>query len=131
MGAVSWPAVRARRSTASSRCSPPSPRKEGYALVGASGAGHFTKMVHNGVEYAMLQGVGEGRVTDACHQDRVSALIWHTATVVPQRLWVLATMVGLAFAIELGYRTVTGREIHVLKHPDQRRRRQRCGTAST
>lgn len=34
--------------------------EQGYALVGANGAGHFTKMVHNGVEYAMLQGIGEG-----------------------------------------------------------------------
>jgi 6-phosphogluconate dehydrogenase len=34
--------------------------EKGYALVGASGAGHFTKMVHNGVEYAMLQAIGEG-----------------------------------------------------------------------
>ena len=32
----------------------------GYAHVGASGAGHFTKMVHNGVEYGMMQAFGEG-----------------------------------------------------------------------
>jgi 6-phosphogluconate dehydrogenase len=34
--------------------------KEGYAHVGPAGAGHFTKMVHNGIEYAMLQALGEG-----------------------------------------------------------------------
>ena len=34
--------------------------KDGYALVGRSGAGHFTKMVHNGVEYALMQAYGEG-----------------------------------------------------------------------
>ena len=34
--------------------------KEGYAYVGSSGAGHFVKMVHNGIEYAMLQAYGEG-----------------------------------------------------------------------
>jgi hypothetical protein len=39
-------------------------------------------------------------------------------------------MVGLACAIEFGYRTATGRAIQVLKHPDQRRRRQGRGTAS-
>ncbi len=33
---------------------------EGYAHVGPSGAGHFTKMVHNGIEYGMLQAFGEG-----------------------------------------------------------------------
>src|SRR5581483_11552558 len=29
--------------------------EEGYAHVGASGAGHFTKMVHNGIEYGLMQ----------------------------------------------------------------------------
>ncbi len=33
---------------------------DGYARVGPPGAGHFVKMVHNGVEYAMLQAYGEG-----------------------------------------------------------------------
>src|SRR5256886_7634775 len=28
---------------------------EGYAYVGPSGAGHYAKMVHNGIEYSMLQ----------------------------------------------------------------------------
>ena len=32
----------------------------GYALVGISGAGHYVKMVHNGIEYALLQAYGEG-----------------------------------------------------------------------
>jgi 6-phosphogluconate dehydrogenase len=32
----------------------------GYAHVGPPGAGHFTKMVHNGVEYALMQAYGEG-----------------------------------------------------------------------
>ncbi len=32
----------------------------GYAHVGASGAGHFTKMVHNGIEYGMMAAYGEG-----------------------------------------------------------------------
>ena len=32
----------------------------GYAHVGASGAGHFSKMVHNGIEYGMMQAYAEG-----------------------------------------------------------------------
>jgi len=32
----------------------------GYAYVGPSGAGHFSKMVHNGIEYGMLAAYGEG-----------------------------------------------------------------------
>lgn len=33
---------------------------EGYLHVGPVGAGHFVKMVHNGIEYGMLQAFGEG-----------------------------------------------------------------------
>lgn len=33
---------------------------DGYAHVGAAGAGHYTKMVHNGIEYALLQSYAEG-----------------------------------------------------------------------
>ncbi len=34
--------------------------EDGYAHVGPSGAGHFTKMVHNGIEYGMMAAYGEG-----------------------------------------------------------------------
>ncbi len=33
---------------------------KGWAHVGPSGAGHFTKMVHNGIEYGMMQALAEG-----------------------------------------------------------------------
>jgi 6-phosphogluconate dehydrogenase len=33
---------------------------DGYAFVGPSGAGHFVKMVHNGIEYGMMQALAEG-----------------------------------------------------------------------
>ena len=32
----------------------------GYGYFGAAGAGHFVKMVHNGIEYGMMQSIGEG-----------------------------------------------------------------------
>lgn len=32
----------------------------GYAYMGNSGAGHYVKMVHNGIEYAMMQAISEG-----------------------------------------------------------------------
>jgi 6-phosphogluconate dehydrogenase len=32
----------------------------GFAHVGSSGAGHFVKMIHNAIEYGMLQALGEG-----------------------------------------------------------------------
>jgi 6-phosphogluconate dehydrogenase len=34
--------------------------KDGYLHAGPSGAGHFVKMIHNGVEYGMMQAYGEG-----------------------------------------------------------------------
>jgi 6-phosphogluconate dehydrogenase len=34
--------------------------EDGWAHVGAHGAGHFVKMVHNGIEYGILQAYGEG-----------------------------------------------------------------------
>ena len=47
---------------------PPSPRDEsgqdvpgaGFVHAGPVGAGHFSKMVHNGIEYALMQAYGEG-----------------------------------------------------------------------
>jgi 6-phosphogluconate dehydrogenase len=34
--------------------------QDGYELLGPVGAGHFVKMVHNGIEYCFLQALGEG-----------------------------------------------------------------------
>lgn len=34
--------------------------KDGFQYVGNSGAGHFVKMVHNGIEYGMMQAIAEG-----------------------------------------------------------------------
>ncbi len=32
----------------------------GYLYTGAAGSGHYTKMVHNGIEYGMMQSIAEG-----------------------------------------------------------------------
>lgn len=34
--------------------------ENGFLYTGASGSGHFTKMVHNGIEYGMMQSIAEG-----------------------------------------------------------------------
>ena len=34
--------------------------ENGYTYTGSSGSGHFAKMVHNGIEYGMMQAIGEG-----------------------------------------------------------------------
>lgn len=35
-------------------------QKDGFEYMGKSGAGHFVKMVHNGIEYGMMQAIAEG-----------------------------------------------------------------------
>ncbi len=34
--------------------------EQGYGYMGSSGSGHYAKMVHNGIEYGMMQAIGEG-----------------------------------------------------------------------
>ncbi len=38
----------------------PAPEEEGWLHCGPSGAGHFVKMVHNGIEYGIMQAYAEG-----------------------------------------------------------------------
>jgi 6-phosphogluconate dehydrogenase len=65
--------------------------KDGYAHVGPSGAGHFTKMVHNAIEYGMLEAYGEG--FELMHQSEFGldlhqlARLWNQGSVV--RSWLL------------------------------------------
>jgi 6-phosphogluconate dehydrogenase len=39
---------------------PPTPQERGYQRVGPVGAGHFVKMVHNGIEYGLMAAFAEG-----------------------------------------------------------------------
>jgi 6-phosphogluconate dehydrogenase len=39
---------------------PPGPREDGFVHAGPVGAGHFAKMVHNGIEYALMTAYAEG-----------------------------------------------------------------------
>ncbi len=63
----------------------------GYAHVGPSGAGHFSKMVHNGIEYGMLAAYGEGfEILEKSEYDydlHELASIWRYGSVV--RSWLL------------------------------------------
>ncbi len=65
--------------------------EDGYAHVGPAGAGHFTKMVHNGIEYAMLQSYAEGfEILQASQFDldlHQLAALWNHGSVV--RSWLL------------------------------------------
>lgn len=67
----------------------------GFAHVGPSGAGHFTKMVHNGVEYGLMQAYAEGYelLSAADLQINVDAALraWRNGSVV--RSWLLELLV--------------------------------------
>jgi 6-phosphogluconate dehydrogenase len=63
----------------------------GYAHVGPSGAGHFVKMVHNGIEYGLMQSYAEGFEIMEHSEYDLDALeisgIWRNGSVV--RSWLL------------------------------------------
>jgi 6-phosphogluconate dehydrogenase len=64
----------------------------GYLHTGPSGSGHFVKMVHNGIEYGMLQAYAEGfemlRESDFESLDlRAIARLWNQGSVI--RSWLL------------------------------------------
>ena len=64
---------------------------DGWAHVGPVGSGHYTKMVHNGVEYALMQGYAEGfellRASEFDLDLHQIAEVWRHGSVV--RSWLL------------------------------------------
>src|SRR3954451_9024096 len=77
--------------------------EDGYAHVGASGAGHFTKMVHNGIEYGLMQAYAEGFEVMAKSEFDLDlhtiSGIWRYGSVV--RSWLLELLHG-AFELDGG-----------------------------
>jgi 6-phosphogluconate dehydrogenase len=75
--------------------------EDGYAHVGPSGAGHFVKMVHNGIEYGLIQAYAEGfEVMGSSEFDldlEAVAGIWRYGSVV--RSWLLELLYA-AFGAE-------------------------------
>lgn len=68
--------------------------KEGYLHAGPSGAGHFTKLVHNGIEFGMLQAIAEGMDLLQHYQDQldISEVLrcWRNGSVI--RSWLIDLM---------------------------------------
>ena len=65
--------------------------EHGYAYLGDAGAGHFAKMVHNGIEYGMMQAYAEGfEILEKSRYDydlRAICSLWNQGSVV--RSWLL------------------------------------------
>jgi 6-phosphogluconate dehydrogenase len=75
---------------------PEGPREEGFVHVGPVGAGHYAKMVHNGIEYALMQAYAEGYELLEKRDDLISDVpgtfkAWQRGTVV--RSWLLELLV--------------------------------------
>jgi 6-phosphogluconate dehydrogenase len=77
---------------------PPGP--DGLVHVGGHGAGHFAKMVHNGIEYGMMQALGEGyglmQASDLVEDPDAVVRSWRGGTVV--RSWLLDLLARAAAA---------------------------------
>lgn len=74
---------------------PEGERSEGFVHVGDVGAGHYAKMVHNGIEYGMMQAFGEGyellEKKDIIKDVHGTFKAWQRGTVV--RSWLLDLLV--------------------------------------
>ncbi|MDH6182361.1 6-phosphogluconate dehydrogenase [Microbacteriaceae bacterium SG_E_30_P1] len=76
---------------------PDGPRDEGFVHAGKVGAGHYVKMVHNGIEYALMQAWAEGYELlesrdDLVHDVTGTFKAWKRGTVV--RSWLLDLLVN-------------------------------------
>jgi 6-phosphogluconate dehydrogenase len=75
---------------------PDGPRDEGFVHAGGIGAGHYAKMVHNGIEYALMQAWAEGYELLGAREDLITDVpgvfrAWQRGTVV--RSWLLELLV--------------------------------------
>lgn len=75
---------------------PEGPRDEGFVHVGPVGAGHYAKMVHNGIEYGLMQAFAEGyelldKRKDLIKDVKGTFKAWQRGTVV--RSWLLELLV--------------------------------------
>jgi 6-phosphogluconate dehydrogenase len=66
----------------------------GYVRAGGPGAGHFVKLVHNGIEFAMLEAIGEGLDLLAHHREKLPIAdiltCWRHGSVI--RSWLVELM---------------------------------------
>lgn len=83
--------------------------EDGYLHVGPSGAGHFVKMIHNGIEYGMLQAYAEGfallHAAPFPLDLRAISRLWNHGSVV--RSWLLE-LAERAFAADPGLQSIRG-----------------------
>jgi 6-phosphogluconate dehydrogenase len=88
---------------------PPGPREDGFVHAGPVGAGHFAKMVHNGIEYALMTAYAEGyevlAAEDLIKDPQAVYQAWTNGTVV--RSW-LQQLLARALKEDPGLEQITG-----------------------
>jgi 6-phosphogluconate dehydrogenase (decarboxylating) len=88
---------------------PPGPREDGFVHAGPGGAGHFAKMVHNGIEYALMTAYAEGyellAAEDLVKDPQAVYQAWTNGTVV--RSW-LQQLLAKALKEEPKLAEITG-----------------------
>jgi len=77
--------------------------------MGPAGAGHFVKMIHNGIEYGMMQAIGEGleilRHSPMSLEPDRAAEVWRKGSIVSG---LLMDMTAAALAREPGLKSIEG-----------------------
>ncbi|HIY91815.1 phosphogluconate dehydrogenase (NAD(+)-dependent, decarboxylating) [Companilactobacillus sp. HBUAS56275] len=65
--------------------------KDGYLYTGKAGSGHYLKMVHNGIEYGMMEAIAEGfdvlEHSDFAYDNEAVAKVWSNGSVI--RGWLM------------------------------------------
>ncbi|MBX9831185.1 decarboxylating 6-phosphogluconate dehydrogenase [Candidatus Babeliales bacterium] len=82
----------------------------GYGLVGGAGAGHYVKMVHNGIEYSLLQAYAEGfHLLKSGHYQNLDleqiSNIWMNGSII--RSWIL-TLAHNVFEHDQNFENISG-----------------------
>ena len=107
---------------------PPGPREDGFVHAGPVGAGHFAKMVHNGIEYALMTAYAEGyellAAEDLIKDPQAVYQAWTNGTVV--RSW-LQQLLAKALKEDPKLAEITGYTEIRAKAGGLSRRRSGCG----
>ncbi|GAY73597.1 phosphogluconate dehydrogenase (NAD(+)-dependent, decarboxylating) [Lentilactobacillus kosonis] len=84
-------------------------QKDGYLYTGKPGSGHYLKMVHNGIEYGMMEAIGEGydvlQNSQFEYDNEAVAKVWSHGSVI--RGW-LMELAEEAFAKDANLDNITG-----------------------
>lgn len=83
--------------------------RDGYLHTGENGSGHFVKMIHNGIEYGMMQAIGEGfEILEKCQFNldyKEVARVWNNGSVI--RGW-LMELIEKAFIKDSNLQSIKG-----------------------